>query len=117
MILTTGARLPTTVHSRTNRLPWLQRLRPDHGVDINPLDAGTRGIGQGDGVNVSTRRGHMSLRANLTHAVPPGVVNIAHGNPQADVNLLIEPDYLDPVSGFPGFKSHLCEVQKNGTFL
>ncbi len=35
-----------------------------------------------------------------------------HAWPEADVNLLIEPDYQDPISGFPGFKSLLCEVQK-----
>jgi len=25
---------------------------------------------------------------------------------------VIDPDYRDPISGFPGFKSLLCEVQK-----
>ena len=30
------------------------------------------------------------------------------------VNLLIEPDYRDPISGFPGFKSLLCEIKKAG---
>ena len=44
--------------------------------------------------------------------VPPGVVNMYHGYPEASVNLLIEPDYLDPISGYPGFKSLLCEVKK-----
>ena len=112
LILTTGARLPMTVHSRTYRLPWNRRLRPDHLVDIHPTDARKRGISQGDWVNLSTQRGHLRVKANLTEIVPPGVVNIAHGNPEADVNLLIPPDYLDPVSGFPGFKSLLCEVKK-----
>ncbi len=35
-----------------------------------------------------------------------------HDYPEASVNLLIEPDYRDPISGFPGFKSLLCEVKK-----
>jgi len=35
-----------------------------------------------------------------------------HSIPEADVNLLIEPDYLDPISGFPGFKSLRCQVGK-----
>jgi predicted molibdopterin-dependent oxidoreductase YjgC len=56
--------------------------------------------------------GTLCAKANLTEIVPPGVVSIAHGNPAADVNLLIEPDNLDPISGFPGFKSLLCEVAK-----
>ena len=35
-----------------------------------------------------------------------------HGRPEADVNTLIDPDYRDPISGFPAFKSLLCEVKK-----
>ena len=35
-----------------------------------------------------------------------------HAYSQADVNTLIEADYVDPVSGFPGFKSLLCKVEK-----
>ena len=35
-----------------------------------------------------------------------------HAYFQADVNALIEADYVDPVSGFPGFKSLLCKVEK-----
>jgi hypothetical protein len=42
--------------------------------------------------------------------VAPGVVSMYHDDPDASVNLLIEPDYLDPISGYPGFKSLLCEV-------
>jgi len=42
----------------------------------------------------------------------PGVVNMYHGYPEADVNLLIDPDYLDPISCYPGFKSLLCEIRK-----
>jgi hypothetical protein len=35
-----------------------------------------------------------------------------HGYSAADVNSLLEADYLDPVSGFPGFKALLCSVTK-----
>jgi hypothetical protein len=35
-----------------------------------------------------------------------------HDYPEASVNLLVEPDYQDPISGFPGFKSLLCQVKK-----
>ena len=52
------------------------------------------------------------MKANLTEMVPPGVVSMFHAFPTADVNLLIEPDYRDPISGFPGFKSLLCEIKK-----
>ena len=32
--------------------------------------------------------------------------------PEASVNLLVESEYRDPVSGLPGSKSLLCEVKK-----
>lgn len=112
LILTTGARLPMYVHSRTFRLPWTRGLRPDPMVDINPQDAQIRGISQDDWVNLSTPRDSLRVKANLTEKVAPGVVNIFHAYPEAEVNLLIEPDYRDPISGFPGFKSLLCQIKK-----
>jgi len=112
LILTTGARLPFFIHSRAYRIPALLSLQPDPMADINPADARSRGLQQGDWVLLSTPRGALRVRANLTETVGPGVVNMYHGRPEADVNTLIDPDYRDPISGFPGFKSLLCEVQK-----
>jgi anaerobic selenocysteine-containing dehydrogenase len=71
-----------------------------------------RGIAQEDWVSLSTPRSSMKVKANLTQIVPLGVVNMYHDYPEASVNLLIAPDYRDPISGFPGFKSLLCEVKK-----
>jgi hypothetical protein len=48
----------------------------------------------------------------VSETVPPGVVNIYHGRPEADVNTLIDPDYREPISGFPAFKSLLCEAKQ-----
>ena len=87
LVLSTGTRLPMTVHSRTYRMPWCRALRPDHMLDINPEDARQRAIRQGDHVIIATARNQLRVKANLTEVVPPGVVSIAHGNPAADVNL------------------------------
>ena len=81
-------------------------------VDMNPTDAKVRGMSQEDWVSLSTLRGSIRVKANLTEIVPPGVVNMYHDYPEANVNLLVEPDYLDPISGYPGFKSLLCEVKR-----
>jgi anaerobic selenocysteine-containing dehydrogenase len=112
LILTTGSRLPMFVHSRTFRLDWTRSLRPDPAVDINPVDAMARGIFREDWVSLATPRASIRVRANLTERVPPGVVSMYHAYPEASVNLLVEPDYLDPISGYPGFKSLLCQVSK-----
>ena len=112
LILTTGARLPMFVHSRTFRLEWTRSLRPDPMLDMHPDDAEKRGICQGDWLDLETERNTIRVKANLTLSVPAGVVNMFHAYPEADVNQLIAPDYLDPISGYPGFKALLCEVQK-----
>jgi len=113
LILTTGARLPMFIHSRTFRLSWTKGLRPEPMLDINPKDAEDRGIGQGDWVNLSTPRNSIKVKANVTKIVPAGVISIFHGYPQPEVNSLIPPDYRDPISGFPGFKSLICQVQRS----
>ena len=114
LILTTGARLPMYVHSRTFRLEWTRSLRPEPLLDMNPIDARQRQIIQGDDIELRTPRTAVRVKANLTAAVPAGVVNIYHAYPEIEINQLIEPDYLDPISGYPGFKSLLCEVVKHG---
>ena len=68
--------------------------------------------GPNEWVSLETSRGKIRVRANLTETVLPGVVHMFHGIAEADVNSLIEPDYLDPISGFPGFKSVRCQVTK-----
>jgi anaerobic selenocysteine-containing dehydrogenase len=81
-------------------------------LDINPKDAQERSISQGDGVELSTPRNSIQVKANLTELVPEGVISIYHGYREPEVNTLFDPDYLDPVSGFPGFKALICQVKK-----
>jgi anaerobic selenocysteine-containing dehydrogenase len=111
-VLSTGSRLPMFIHSRLFRLPWVRSLRPDAAADLNPADAAVLGIAQGDWIELASPTGSIRVRANLTQMVMPGVVHMFHGYPDADVNSLLEGDYLDPISGFPGYKAALCAVRK-----
>ncbi|MGB6066895.1 MAG: molybdopterin-dependent oxidoreductase [Desulfomonilaceae bacterium] len=112
-ILNTGSRLPMFVHTRTFRLTWTNSLRPNHpAADMNPADAARLGIKKDEAIRISTPKDSIVVKANLTQMVQPGVIHIYHGHEKADVNLLLEGDYLDPLSGFPGFKSALCKVEK-----
>ena len=101
------------IHTRTFRLTWTDSLRPNHpAADINPVDAAREGIKQDDAIRISTPKDAIVVKANLTQMVQPGVIHMYHGHAAADVNLLLEGDYLDPLSGYPGFKSALCQVEK-----
>ena len=52
----------------------------------------------------------VKFQAWITDVMPPGVVHAFHGWAEANVNELIPDEGLDPISGFPPFKSSLCEV-------
>jgi anaerobic selenocysteine-containing dehydrogenase len=112
-ILNTGSRLPMYVHTRTFRLSWTNSLRPNHpAADISPADGARLGVKQDDVIRISTPKDAIVVKANLTQMVQPGVIHMYHGHSEADVNVLFDGDYLDPLSGYPGFKSALCKVEK-----
>lgn len=112
-ILNTGSRLPMFIHSRAYRMPWTMSLRPTAAADINPEDANALRLKQGDRIKISTdKERNIEVAANITNMVLPGVVHMFHGYAEANVNALLESDYVDPISGFPGYKSLLCQVEK-----
>ena len=79
LILNTGSRLPMFIHSEMHNVPWCQELRKDPLLDMNPSDAQDRGVVQGDRVSISTPRGKIQVKVNLTQTVLPGVVHMFHG--------------------------------------
>jgi anaerobic dimethyl sulfoxide reductase subunit A len=74
------------VHSTHANNDWLQEAFPQR-IFINPLDAATRGICDGDLVHVWNERGQLVIQARLTERILPGVVDIPQGawwNPDAN---------------------------------
>lgn len=67
---------------------------------------------QGSPIVVETAYGAIHLKANLTYAVGEGAVFVYQDYPDADVNSIINPDHLDPISGFPGYRSVRCRIRK-----
>ena len=93
-------------------MPWLNQFMPEPVVRIHPTDAEARGIQDGDTVILtSTVKREITVKAEVTEIVKPGVIDIFHGWDKANVNLLITRDF-DPISGFPPYKEGLCEVRK-----
>ena len=89
-------------------------MMPEPLVEINPADAKPRGIQSGDMVIVSSPRGNMKLKADVTDVILPGVVMLPHQWPgEANVNILVDDQTLDPISGFSPYKSQLCQVTKS----
>ena len=112
LILTTGSRKPQLFHSRTYRMPWLANLEEYPLVEIHPDDAQKLGMEDNEIVMIKTPVGSMELVLSINSSCLPGAVNVYHGAGDKDINLLIDDNYLDPVSGFPGYKSYCCRLEK-----
>ena len=113
LVLTTGARVLAYTNSQLRNIERLRRMVPEPLVDINPTDAAPRGIKTGDAVTISSPRGSIRMKAKVTDTILSGVVSIPHHWPgDADANLLTDDQGLDPISGFPPFKSQLCQVTR-----
>jgi len=68
----------TRAHSTWHNVPWMREIEP-HSVWINPVDAGDRGIKDGDMVDVYNDRGRIRIPAKVTERIMPGVVNVSQG--------------------------------------
>ncbi len=113
LVLTSGARLMAYTHSQFRNLKPLRKLMPDPLADIHPADASDRGIQSGDTVRISSPRGTIEMKANVTDTIKQGVVSIPHHWPDgANANVLVDDRGLDPISGFLPCKSLLCQVGK-----
>jgi anaerobic selenocysteine-containing dehydrogenase len=110
LVLTSGARTKFDTHSQHQYIQRMRRAIPNPLVEIHPSDAEPRGIQDGAPVQVSSPRGAVRFVARVTERIKPGVVHCTHGWNSANVNELTDDRHLDPISGFPPFKSSLCEV-------
>jgi molybdopterin-containing oxidoreductase family molybdopterin binding subunit len=69
----------TFMQTNFSNVDWLRKIEPEPMLDINPVDAAKRSITDGDVVRVYNDRGECHVKARLTQAMPPGLVNIDHG--------------------------------------
>ncbi|MFW6458858.1 MAG: molybdopterin-containing oxidoreductase family protein [Halodesulfurarchaeum sp.] len=77
-------------------------------LHINPKDASSRGISDGDMVSVEGENGEVSLMAHVTEGIVPGTVSMAYGFGAASIQpdeegansmMLNTPDDVDPING------------------
>ena len=66
------------VHSEMYEVEWLREIEP-HRAWINPIDAQTRGISDGDEMHVYNDRGKVAITAWVTERIIPGVICIFEG--------------------------------------
>lgn len=102
------------VHSRTHTVEKLRARRPVASLDMHPADAEALGLTKGCQVSLETAWGAIQVGLDLDADLLPGTVNMFQDYGEADVNSLFPGDYLDPYTGFPGYKAIACRVRKIG---
>ncbi len=111
-ILTTGGRSKNYQHSQGRKLEMLRAIEPYPVMQINPEDAERLNVQNDDWLRATSPVGEMEIRALVSDIVMPGVVHAPHGWEESPANNLIPDKALCPITGFPGFKSSLCRLEK-----
>ncbi|MEI5583092.1 MULTISPECIES: molybdopterin oxidoreductase family protein [unclassified Agromyces] len=98
--------------AQTRRVPELLEAQPELRASLHPATAERLGIGDGDPVVISNRRGTVHGRARVTVDIRPDAVFLPfhYGDEQA-ANLLTS-DAVDPISSMPEFKTNLVRIAR-----
>ncbi|MFC1639393.1 aminotransferase class V-fold PLP-dependent enzyme [Gemmatimonadota bacterium] len=121
LVFNSGARRQSFFRSQHHDVTGLSKDHPEPLVEINPVDAESRGVQSGDLVEVQTPRGAVRFRANVTKDIVQGAIECDMGGggtlgpkawQESNVNELTDITNLDEISGFPVYKCLLAEVRK-----
>jgi len=111
LILVSGPRTRPYINSQFREIPSVASLMPEPLAEIHPDAARRAGIVDGERIAVVSPHGRIELRARVTARVHPECVVVPAGWSDANVNLLTDDAALDPISGFPLFRSGVCRIE------
>jgi len=111
-VLTTGRMLEHWhTGAMTRRANALNTLEAVPVASLNPHQLGKLGMGPGDTIKVSSRRGEIEIKVKADRDVPDGMVFIPFCFKEAAANILTNPQ-LDPFGKIPEFKFCAVNVEK-----
>ena len=112
LVLTTGRRR-STYHTgtQTGRASGFDLLVPSEFVEINPSDATSLGVVDGEVVEVSSRRGSVTAPVKVTERSPKGAVFMTFAFPELTQTNRLTSDAYDFITETPEFKA--CAVKIN----
>jgi formate dehydrogenase major subunit len=90
---------------RTENVVWYH----EDLLEIQPHDAETRGIKNGDRDSQSSRKGDISLEAKITERVQPGVVYTTFHDPETGANV-VTTEHSDWATNCPEYKVTAVQV-------
>ncbi len=114
LILTTGRRR-STYHTgtQTRRAAGFDALVSHEWAEVNPEDAATLEIADGDKISVVSRRGRVDVQVKVTDRSPAGVVFMSFHYPNSTATNLLTTDAYDPITETPEFKACAIRIEKS----
>jgi predicted molibdopterin-dependent oxidoreductase YjgC len=97
--------------SMSRRSQGIMELVPEERIEISPADAKKLNIEDGEMVCVSSRRGTVTGRANVTDRSQKGVVFMSFHFPEVLTNLLTS-EHRDPYTETPEYKACAVKIEK-----
>ena len=112
LVLTTGRSLyQFHTGTMTRKSSGLNEMRGEEWVEINPEDAESLGITEGDQVRVASRRGEVTGMAKVTDVSARGTIFMTFHFAETPTNVLTNPAE-DPVAKIPELKVAAVRVEK-----
>jgi len=128
-LLLTCGKIIEFSHSQHRALPSLRKRVPHPYLEINPATAAKLGLTGGEWVQVETAFGSITLKAKLSEGIAVDVVSTQNGwwqgcsalgisgydpysSKGANINLLFDAEFKDPISGSLHMKGYPCAVKK-----
>jgi formate dehydrogenase major subunit/formate dehydrogenase alpha subunit len=97
----------------TRRARGLRSVYPEALIEISPKDAQRAAIAHGDLVRLTSRRGEIVAKAQVTTRVGAGLVFATFHFPESAANFLTNPA-LDPQAKIPEFKVCAVRLERAG---
>jgi len=113
-VLNTGRRLyHYHTGTMTRKVQGLNAIYGEESVEINPVDAQKLGVSEGTLIKLTSRRGSITAKANVTDRVPPGMVFTSFHFAELAINTLTNAA-RDPIAKIPELKICAVKVEKVG---
>ncbi|MEG2933433.1 MAG: molybdopterin-dependent oxidoreductase [Gordonibacter sp.] len=126
LTLITGHRVYSFFHSAWTNVPSQRKLYPDPFALVHPDDARAYGITDGEWITISSPRGHIISKAEVTREIKKGVIAVprpawrdecpelglpGYGWDKANGNILVPSKPADPGYGATPMRSSLCKIE------
>ncbi len=115
LILTTGRILSQYNVGAQTRRTANSAWHDEDVLEIHPFDAENRGVKTGDLVSLASRSGDISLRAEVSERMQPGVVYTTFHHAETGANV-ITTDYSDWATNCPEYKVTAVEVRRTNYY-